>query len=171
MFEILLTRHAKSDWNSHTSDIDRPLNSRGVEDALHMSDYLNSINLRPDKIVASPASRAHETARLLATNMPIAEQDIIIDKELYLADRDTLCEHIELYAAENYRLMLVAHNPGMDDLVSYLSSSPPPLSITGKLMTTCTVACFQIDSLDALKKSGQGILQNIIRPKEISGAE
>ncbi len=171
MFELLLTRHARSDWHSHTSDIDRPLNSRGVQDALRMGDYLNSINLPPDKIVSSPASRAHETARLLSTNMPVAEKDIIIDKELYLADRETLCEHIELYAEENRRLMIVAHNPGMDDLVSYLSSSPPPLSATGKLMTTGTVACFQMESLDALKNSGQGVLQNLIRPKEIDGAE
>lgn len=171
MFELLLMRHAKSNWHSHTSDIDRPLNSRGVQDALRIGDYLNSINLPPDKIVSSPASRAHETARLLSTNMPVAEKDIIIDKELYLADRETLCEHIELYTEENHRLMIVAHNPGMDDLLSYLSSSPPPLSKTGKLMTTCAAACFQIDSLDALKKPGQGKLQCLIRPKELDGAE
>ena len=171
MFELLLMRHAKSDWHSHTSDIDRPLNSRGAQDALRMGDHLNSINRRPDKIVSSPASRAHETAKLLSSNMPIAEQDIIIDKELYLADRETLCEHIELYADDNRRLMIVAHNPGMDDLVSYLSNSPPPLSSTGKLMTTCSVACFQMDSLDALKKPGQGTLQCLIRPKELDAAE
>lgn len=170
MFELLLVRHAKSDWHGHSSDIDRPLNGRGVQDSIRMGDHLNTINLRPDKIIVSPASRALETARLLLTGMPVTENDIVIEKELYLADRETLCEYIKHYAAENRRLMLVAHNPGMDDLVSYLSSSSPPISETGKLMTTCAVACFKIDSLDALKKQGQGELKNMIRPKEIDGS-
>ena len=167
MFELMLMRHAKSDWHSHTTDIVRPLNNRGVEDAIRTGGYLNRMNLQPDTIVVSSAWRTQETARLLVTNMPVAEKDIIVDEELYLADRQTLCEQIELYATDNRRLMILAHNPGMDDLVSYLASTPPRLSDTGKLMTTCAVACFRIDSFDALKKPGQCKLQNLIRPKEI----
>ncbi|MBE9563692.1 MAG: histidine phosphatase family protein, partial [Proteobacteria bacterium] len=41
MFDLILMRHAKSDWHSHTADIDRPLNSRGVEDATRMGAHLS----------------------------------------------------------------------------------------------------------------------------------
>jgi len=167
----MLMRHAKSDWHSHSTDIVRPLNSRGVQDAIRMGGYLNKMNLQPDKIVVSSAWRTQETARLLLTNMPVAEKDIVVDKELYLADRKTLCEHIGLYATDDRRLMILAHNPGMDDLVRYLSNSPLPLSDTGKLMTTCAVACFRINSLDVLKTPWQGELQHLIRPKEIDDSE
>lgn len=167
MFKLMLMRHAKSDWNSHSADIDRPLNSRGRKDAEHMGSHLNERGLVPDRMVISQARRTLETAELLLTSLPVAEENITVDKELYLADRDTLCEIIELYAIENQRLLILAHNPGMDELVSYLASTAPPLSDSGKLMTTCAVACFRLDSLAAINKPGQGKLQYLFRSGEI----
>ena len=167
MFDLMLMRHAKSDWHSHTADIDRPLNERGRQDALRMGEYLKQRNLVPDKMIISSAQRTQETASLLLDNLPFSEQDIIVDEALYLADSETLLETIELYASDNQRLLILAHNPSMDYLVSYLASTPPPLSDSGKLMTTCAAAVFSIDSLDTLKKSGQAELKNLFRPREI----
>ena len=167
MFELMLMRHAKSDWSSHTADIDRPLNDRGARDAIRMGAHLNKLELVPDRMVVSAAQRTRETASLLLNNLALDKKNIIFDRQLYLADMDTLCETIEIYARENQRLLILAHNPGMDYLVSYLAGSAPALSSSGKLMTTCAVACFSLASLDALKKPGQGELQNLIRPKEI----
>ena len=167
MFELILMRHAKSDWHSHTADIDRPLNDRGAGDAVRMGAYLKQINLVPGTMVISSAQRTRETASLLLNNLPVDEKNIIFDRQLYLADRHTLCETIEIYARENQRLLILAHNPGMDYMVSYLASSPPSLSSSGKLMTTCAAACFSLDSIDAIKKPGQALLKNLIRPREI----
>jgi phosphohistidine phosphatase len=168
MIELMLMRHAKSDWFSHTTDMGRPLNDRGVRDAIRMGRYLKQENLVPDRVVVSAAQRTQETAELLLNNLSVAEKDIIVDKELYLANRETLCEIIELYAADNQRLLILAHNPGMDDLVSYLANRPVPPSVSGKLMTTCAVARFRIEALNVLKKPGLGQLQKLIRPKEIA---
>ena len=164
----MLMRHAKSDWHSHTADIDRPLNERGRQDALRMGGYLEQQNLVPDKMIVSSAQRTQETASLLLTNLPLDEENVIVDEALYLADSETLLETIELYASDNQRLLILAHNPGMDYLVSYLASTPAPLSDSGKLMTTCAAAVFSIDSLDTLKKSAQAELKSLIRPREIS---
>jgi phosphohistidine phosphatase len=168
MFELMLMRHAKSDWNSHKADIDRPLNARGRKDARHMGSYLNDQAFIPERMVVSPARRTLETAELLLASLPVAEENITVDKALYLADRETLCEIIELYASDNQRLLILAHNPGMDDLVSYLARTPLSLSDSGKLMTTCAVACFRLDSLAALNKRGQGELQHLFRAAEIN---
>ena len=160
-------RHAKSDWHSHTADIDRPLNERGSQDALRMGEYLNQMNLVPDRMIVSSAQRTRQTAELLLHDRPLAEKAIVFDKALYLAGTSTLRETIELYASEDQRLLILAHNPGMDYLVSYLASTPPPLTDSGKLMTTCAVACFSMGSLDELKKPGQAKLTTIFRPGEI----
>ena len=167
MFELMLVRHAKSDWSSYTADIDRPLSDRGARDATRMGAYLNQLDLVPDRMLVSVAQRTQETASLLLNNLAVDEKNIVLDKALYLADMDSLCETIALYAVDNQRLLILAHNPGMDYMVSYLASSAPPLSSSGKLMTTCAVACFSLDSLEAIKKPGQGVLKNLIRPKEI----
>jgi phosphohistidine phosphatase len=170
MFELMLMRHAKSDWHSHMTDIDRPLSDRGRRDAVRMGAYLNQNGLVPDRMVVSVARRTQETAELLLENLSVSEDCIVVDKELYLADRETILEIIELYATDNQRLLLLAHNPGMDDIVSYLASSRPSLSDSGKLMTTCAAACFRVNSLDELKKPGQAELQCLIRPKEIDNS-
>jgi phosphohistidine phosphatase len=167
MFELLLMRHAKSDWHGHLDDIDRPLNLRGVGDAVKMGSYLNEQGLVPGCMIVSSARRTRETAELLLDSMAVPESHIIIDKELYLADVETLLETIEVYATDNHRLLILAHNPGMDYLVSHLCCTPPELSVSSKLMATCTVAHFQVDSLDAIKAPGQATLINIFRPKEI----
>jgi phosphohistidine phosphatase len=171
MFELMLMRHAKSDWHSHTADIDRPLNGRGSRDAVRMGAYLKQHDLVPDKLIVSAAQRTRQTAALLLENLPATEEHIIVDRELYLSDAETMCELIEAYATENQRLLLLAHNPGMDDLVSYLASAAPPLSDNGKLMTTCAVACFRLDSLEALERPGRADLLHLLRPKEILAAD
>jgi phosphohistidine phosphatase len=132
-----------------------------------MGAHLSHEGLLPDMMIVSPARRTQETAELLLENLPVSEKQIVVDKDLYLADRETMLEIIALYATDNQRLLLLAHNPGMDDIVSYLASSRPSLSDSGKLMTTCAVACFRVNSLDELKKPGQAELQCLIRPKEI----
>jgi phosphohistidine phosphatase len=64
-------------------------------------------------------------------------------------------------------LLVLAHNPGMDDLVSYISSEPPALSESGKLMVTCAVAGISFDQVKDVGKKGVGKLQFLLRPKEI----
>ena len=168
MIELMLMRHAKSDWNSHTADIDRPLNSRGSRDAIAMGAYLDQIGLVPDKIIVSPAKRTRQTAELLLRKLPIDERQVIVDRDLYLADLETLCEIVELYTADHQRILFLAHNPGMDEMVSYLANSAPPLTANGKLMTTCAVANFTLASIDTIRRPGRAELQGLYRPKEIT---
>lgn len=67
MTEILLARHAETDWNregrvqGHT---DRPLNELGVEQASDLAEALKDVEL--DAIYASDLARARDTARVVA---------------------------------------------------------------------------------------------------------
>ena len=167
MFNLMLVRHAKSDWHAHKADFERPLNKRGREDARRMGAYLGQQGLIPDCMVVSGAIRAKETARLMLEALSVSEKNVIFDKELYLADLETLQEVIQVYASNNKRLMVLAHNPGMDDLVGYLSSEPPALTNNGKLMVTSAVACLAFDSMKDISKPGKGRLECLLRPRDI----
>lgn len=64
---LTLLRHAKSSWKSDAlSDFDRPLNSRGRQDAPEMARRLQAAGIRPSLIVSSPAKRAWSTAKEVA---------------------------------------------------------------------------------------------------------
>lgn len=167
MFELLLMRHAKSDWTNQLADIDRPLNSRGRKDALHMAAHLKELGITPHRMVVSSSVRTRETASLLIKVFSVDTIDIHFEQALYLASRQTICEIAENYAEENKRLLVLAHNPGMDESVIFLASERPTYTSIGKLMTTCAVANFQLDSTEALHKAGQGDLKQLFRPKEI----
>ena len=61
MPQIIIIRHAKSDWSSFNSDFERGLNERGYRSCEIISRELKRrINL-PDKFLVSPAKRAQLT--------------------------------------------------------------------------------------------------------------
>ncbi len=64
MKKIIIIRHAKSDWSNNTSDLDRPISTRGVNDAKIISKIFDSQDLRPEIIYTSIAKRTIETSRI-----------------------------------------------------------------------------------------------------------
>ena len=67
MKRVFLVRHGETDWNREgrfQGQMDIPLNGTGVVQALSVAEALKDVSL--DRIVASPLSRARETARPLA---------------------------------------------------------------------------------------------------------
>ncbi len=155
---LYLMRHAKSDWHNHLSDIKRPLNARGRADAPRIGAELAARNARPGVILGSPANRARATAEAIAAAFTTPPPIEIIDS-LYLADAKTLRHH--LLAAGEPKPMLVAHNPGLDDLLAHLCGDDLPYTRNGKLMTTANVAIIDLDG-------ARGHLVDLIRPKDLT---
>ena len=168
MFELMVMRHAKSDWSGHDSDLDRPLNDRGCRDASRMAAHLNKLKLAPDYMLVSSAKRTRQTAGLLLEQLDVPENQVIVSDLLYLASMKTLSDVIKQYAEDERRLMLLAHNPGVDDLVTYLANTPPPLADNGNLMATCAVAIFQIETIEDIEHAGAAELTTLLRPKELA---
>ena len=65
-------------------------------------------------------------------------------------------------------VLLVAHNPGLDDLVEWLAPEPPSLSESGKLMTTAAIAMFAVPKPWAKLKRNTTRLVQLLRPKELA---
>lgn len=136
---VILMRHAKSDWGAGLADFDRPLNSRGERDAEKMSEFLVGRLSGPVTVICSAARRSHDTAMALARAMPTAE--MIIEQDLYLASVRTLYRYIEGNQQPGC-LILVAHNPGLEELLLFLYPEVVSRIGSNKLFPTCAVHAF-----------------------------
>jgi len=121
---LILVRHAKSSWKDTTlNDIKRPLNKRGNKDAPKMGKHMAEHKILPEVIFSSPGLRALTTARLISLKIDIKPTDIIINEKIYTFDSEDLLNVIKALKDKYEKVMIVAHNPAITDLVNYLSGS------------------------------------------------
>ena len=138
--ELLLLRHGKSDWSAGTDDYHRPLKNRGKRGAQRIGVWLQQQGLIPDRIISSPAERALTTAQKCGKVMGIGAKHIHHDKRIYLANPKQLLAVLADCPTKARRIMLVGHNPGLEQLLNYLSADSIEIPADGKLMPTATLA-------------------------------
>ena len=90
--ELLLLRHAKSDWSVEMDDFSRPLKKRGRRAAKQVGRWLYEQRLIPDAILCSPAMRALSTAQRVCKQLDIDESAITFNPHIYEANASTLLE-------------------------------------------------------------------------------
>lgn len=118
--QLLLFRHAKSDWDtSWSSDHERPLAKRGIQAAKKMGRFLASTGQMPEQIISSTARRAVNTVELAASagnwNTSITQSD-----ELYGISPMAAIEFLRKLDEGVNSVMLVGHEPVWSDLASLL---------------------------------------------------
>lgn len=124
MKTLILMRHAKSDWGDFSArDYDRELNARGKRDAPLMGQRLAERDIQPDAFTVSTACRAKTTASLMASALGFSSDDIQWIDELYLASPATMKSVIRQTADDVQTLALLAHNPGVTELVNQLTNA------------------------------------------------
>lgn len=170
---LLLLRHAKSDWNAGAaSDFERPLNKRGVKDALRMGRWMHAEDLAPDCVIASPARRARETSLMVCKELEIPERDIDFDPRLYEADVSNLLEVLADCPKTCKDVMLVGHNPGLADLLAWLWGENISLPEDGKLIPTATLARLRMPRDWTRLERGCGRTIVLTRPRALpTGAD
>lgn len=123
MKTIFFVRHAKSSWDSpNLRDIDRPLNDTGLKTAEKMAAYFLELNIKPDKILSSPAKRAYTTATFFAKSLHYFESDIEITDVIYEALITDIFQLIHELPDEVNTVMLFGHNPTFTNLANYFSA-------------------------------------------------
>lgn len=122
MKRLLVLRHAKSSWaDTSLDDWQRPLNDRGRRDAPRVGAWLRDRSLVPNLIVTSDAVRARETAAAVATAAGYAGE-IVVEASLYHATPADAIVVLKSLSNQTARtVLIVGHNPGLEDLVSRLS--------------------------------------------------
>lgn len=168
-FYLYIMRHAKSDWSgSGTSDFDRPISKRGQKNATRIGQWMADNNRIPQQIISSPAIRARQTTELVIEQLTrVSPEKILYEEDIYLASLDTLIECIQIYKNDLKSLMLVAHNPGLEQLVNFLLSKSVKSSVKGKTMTTANLVIFQYLDSNFDPELDKGELIEFIKPKEL----
>ena len=133
-----------------------------------MGEWLKAQDLQPQVLLASSARRARQTVLAVAEILGIKDDRVAFKDKLYLADRSSLVNALREVPTSTEAVLLVAHNPGLDELVKWLSSEPPMLTESGKLMTTAAIAMFELPTGLAGLERGGAILRQLMRPSELS---
>jgi phosphohistidine phosphatase len=116
-FTLTLIRHAKSSWDDAVPrDFDRPLNKRGERAAITMGVWVKRNGLTFDHVVASPAVRVIDTIDQFVKGTG-GRMEPNWDRRIYLASSATLMDVLRDQADEHKNLLMVGHNPGLEDLV------------------------------------------------------
>jgi phosphohistidine phosphatase len=120
---LILVRHAKSDWSTEEPDQARPLAPRGRREAPGIGAWL-AANVDPvDLVICSPATRARQTWQLASATLDPAPP-VRQDDRLYGASPTELLTVLAELPDELETVALVGHNPGLADLVEFLSGEP-----------------------------------------------
>ena len=124
MKQLLLIRHAKSDWSTPSlGDHDRPLNDRGKKDAPVMAQRLLDKKIKVDAFIASTAKRARRTASIFAKEYKRDKDEIIFKEELYGASAEAFTEVIIKLKDKLDSVAIFSHNPGITDFANSLTES------------------------------------------------
>ncbi|MCF6251840.1 MAG: histidine phosphatase family protein [Methylococcaceae bacterium] len=165
--QLLILRHAKSDWGLNVRDFDRPLKKRGKQAAQRMGLWLQQQDLVPDYIISSPAERAKTTAEKLTEAMDISVNLVHHDSRLYAAELDDLIAVLSDCPQQAKRILLVAHNPGLEELIEFLHKDSLQIPEDGKLLPTATLAVLAMpDDWYSLPKNCAEVL-SITRPADL----
>ncbi|MFF1544601.1 SixA phosphatase family protein [Streptomyces sp. NPDC058291] len=114
---LVVLRHAKSAWPDGVPDHERPLAPRGLRDAPAAGRALADAGFRPDLTLCSTAVRARRTWELAAAQWEAPPPPARFDPRLYAADVPEILEVVGETPAEVGALLLVGHNPGLEELV------------------------------------------------------
>ena len=118
MSRLYLLRHAKSSWkDASLDDHDRPLAPRGKRASKAIGRYLRDHDIEPELVLCSSAKRARQTLERLGP----AGLDARIEPELYGAGSHDLLMRLRAVPADVASVLLIGHNPGMQDLARLLA--------------------------------------------------
>lgn len=156
---LYLMRHAKSSWDDPgLADFDRPLAPRGRKAAAKMAGYMAREGVRPDLILCSTARRARQTCEALDVPGEVRFED-----ELYGASAGELLQRLRQLPGRPEQVLVVGHNPGLQDLVGTLAGEGADRFPTGAL------AAFSVESGWSTLGPGQARLEWLVTPRTLPG--
>jgi phosphohistidine phosphatase len=169
---LLLLRHAKSSWDDPAlDDHARPLTPRGVRAARRIAEYLQDQHIRPELVLCSSARRTEQTLEELQPALEDAMEVQIAD-ELYGASSNAILRRlrtIDVVAVSS--VLVVGHNPGLEDLASDLAGDgdPSALAQLRAKFPTAALAILDLGSTEwAGLSSGAGYLTALVLPRELT---
>lgn len=140
MKTLIILRHGKAEIGDFDmDDFERSLIDKGRKNALDMGIFLTMKRILPEVIMASSAKRASETALLVCEHLNYAKEKIQFEPDLYLASARRILKNIEKINDNVSSCLIVAHNPGLTELVNDFGIKLDNLS-------TSSAVCFEFET-------------------------
>ena len=173
---LLILRHAKSDWSGKSGDHERPLSSRGRKAAPLIGSYMRAQGYEPALVLCSTAERARQTLELVLPALA-TEPESRFERALYLAEWPRLLAEVHDAPAKAAPLLLVGHNPGLEQLAIALSLQPQDdteRARAQKLALKFPTAALAVLDFEISEwreaRAGTGRLVDFVRPRDLRSA-
>lgn len=167
--ELMVLRHGKSDWDAGAGDdFTRPLAKRGRKASRRIGQWLASRELVPDVLLSSPATRTRATAGLVCESLEIPVSRVRWEQVLY--DARSGADILPLLAAvptDAGRVMLIGHNPVLEELLRYLADESLEAHEARKLLPTAAVARLAMPGDWERLGAGCAAVLELVRPKQL----
>jgi phosphohistidine phosphatase len=171
MKTVTLFRHAKSALKNDPdfADFDRPLAARGEMAAPAMGQFLRKAKLKPDLILCSPSRRTRETLALAVPKTWAKVSNVRFEEQMYEASAKTLFKLLRALPDEAAHVLVVGHNPGLQELaISLCPPGTPAREEFKEKLPTAAVASFTFDTERWRSlKPATGELQLFMTPKKL----
>jgi phosphohistidine phosphatase len=161
MLTLYLIRHAKSSWDDTTKpDFERPLANRGRKACATIAEFIQEKGIDFDLVLVSTAVRTRETIELIKERAKF-RGEVRYDERIYEASVSQLVEIIAQIDNDRQSVLLVGHNPGIEELLALLTGEQ-------QRVTTANFAKIKLKATKwSANLANKGTLEWIVRPKEI----
>jgi len=168
MKRLLLLRHAKSSWDEPgLADHERPLTARGRRASKLMAEHLEQEGITPALVLCSSSKRTRETLERIGLD----ETEERIEDDLYGASAGDLLEALHRLPDEVESVMLIGHNPGIEDLAIQLAGSGPEIARMRQKFPTAALATLDFEGGWRGLAPGGAALVGFVKPKELARRE
>lgn len=167
MTRLFLLRHAKARWAEPGSrDYERALELSGKADAEQIGADMLLAGYQPDKVLCSGAKRARETWDAMSRHVSVDEVRFLED--LYSSDASGYLDIIREHGGDG-SVLIVGHNPMMEDLAAALSRDGEQEALTAvrRGFPTCGLAVIRFSTSLANIVPADGYLEDFLRPRDL----
>jgi phosphohistidine phosphatase len=165
-----LLRHAKSSWeHPELDDHERPLARRGERAARRIAEHVAQHGFSPDAVLCSTAVRARKTLAALLSRWD-ETPPVRLDDLLYGASAEDLLACVREEADAHSSLLLVGHNPGIQDLACDLIADADPDALAQLHRKVPTGSWIEVSfTADAWRDIAprSGRLERFLRPRAL----
>ena len=167
MKRLYLLRHGKSSWkDTGPRDHDRPLAIRGRRAAEAIARHVRDYDLEPELVLCSTARRARETLDRIqpALGAPTVE----LEDDLYAASADALLQRLRRVPDTLASVMLIGHNPGLQELALDLARPAPAVSELARKFPTAALATLEFRASTWQELDHEtGEIVALVRPRDL----
>jgi phosphohistidine phosphatase len=147
------------------ADDERPLAPRGRRDAKRIAKHLRRLGCEPELVLCSSAARTRETLELIRP--AVGHATVAVEDDLYAAASDDLLARIRRVPDAVASVMVIGHNPGLQQLALALATGGDELERLEAKFPTAALAALSIEKAWSRLEPSDATLAAYVVPKQL----